>query len=48
MKPRWMEKAAIAHYKKAGGFAKIFINDDGLQVHTQAIEGHGKEKYTHI
>lgn len=32
MKPRWMEKAAIAHYRKAGGFAKIYINDDGLQV----------------
>ncbi|CAN0191276.1 unnamed protein product [Scytosiphon promiscuus] len=24
-------EAAISHYRKAGGFAKIFINDDGLQ-----------------
>lgn len=31
-KPWLMEKAAIAHYRKAGGFAKIYINDDGLQV----------------
>ena len=25
-------KAALMHYQQAGGTAKIFINDDGLQV----------------
>jgi len=24
--------AAVLHYRRAGGRAKIFINDDGLQV----------------
>lgn len=28
----FLRQAAMSHYRKAGGFASIFINDDGLQV----------------